>query len=207
MKHRHLLSAAAATLTLAFAVALLLPSPAAGQHVLKSGEAAVEIAGNKAPAKPYVVKKTPDGVPDLQGYWTNNTIIPLERPNGVTKEYYTPDEARAAAKRQADRDEEQTTPGTTADVHYDFTQFGLDKSQTVLTGNLRTSIITTPANGKIPPVTPQGQKRAAEAAAARPKPSEQYDKVQNIVIGSRCIYQGAGPPMLPPGYNPGYQIV
>jgi hypothetical protein len=31
--------------------------------------------------------------------------------------------------------------------------------------------------------------------------------VQNIVIGSRCIYQGAGPPMLPPGYNPGYQII
>jgi hypothetical protein len=208
MKHRHLLSAAAATLTLAFAVTLLLPSPAAGQHVLKSGEAAVEIAGDKAPAKPYVVKKTPDGVPDLQGYWTNNTIIPLQRPNGVTKEFYTPDEARAAAKRQADRDEEQTTPGTTADVHYDFTQFGLDKSQTVLTGNLRTSIITTPANGKIPPFTPDGQKRAAERQAEQNRlRGIQYDQVQNIVIGSRCIYQGAGPPMLPPGYNPGYQIV
>jgi hypothetical protein len=208
MKHRHLISAAAATLTLAFAVALLLPSPAAAQHVLKSGEAAVELAGNKAPAKPYVVKKTPDGVPDLQGYWTNNTIIPLQRPNGVTKEFYTPEEARVAAKRQADRDEEQTTPGTTADVHYDFTQFGLDKSQTVLTGNLRTSIITTPANGKIPPFTPDGQKRAAERQAEQNRlRAVQYDQVQNIVIGSRCIYQGAGPPMLPPGYNPGYQIV
>ena len=33
--------------------------------------------------------RTPDGVPDLQGYWTNNSYTPLERPNGVTKEFYT----------------------------------------------------------------------------------------------------------------------
>lgn len=210
MNHRYLMSTGAAALAITLAV-LLTPSLAAGQgtQVLKKGEKAVTVANSATPAKPYVVSKTPDGVPDLQGYWTNNSITPLQRPNGVTKEFYTPEEFAANAKRQADRDEGQleATPGTVNDVHYDFTQFGLDKSQTVINGNMRTSIITNPANGKIPPVTEEGKKRAAEKAAAAPPRTAQYDTVKNIVIGSRCIYQGAGPPMLPPGYNPGYEIV
>src|SRR5205814_4321303 len=81
------------------------------------------------------------------------------------------------------------------------------KSQTVLTGNLRTSMITNPATGKIPPQTAEAVMRNADKAAERRNQGAQYDKVQNIVIGSRCIYQGAGPPMMPPGYNPAYQIV
>jgi hypothetical protein len=209
MNHRFLMSMGVAALAIAFTAVLLTPSPAAAQQVLKAGPKAVAVADitNAAPAKPFVVSKTPDGQPDLQGYWTNNTITPLQRPNGVTKEFYTKEEFLEAAKKQAQRDEEQTTPGTVADVHYDFTQFGLDKSQTVINNNMRTSIITNPANGKIPPVTSEGQKRAAEKAAERRGQGAQYDQVQNIPIGSRCIYQGAGPPMLPPGYNPGYQIV
>ena len=43
-----------------------------------------------AQTKPYTPPRTPDGQPDLQGYWTNSTYTPLERPNGVTKEFYTP---------------------------------------------------------------------------------------------------------------------
>src|SRR5262245_2274544 len=164
MNHR--LVAVGALVAFTFVVLTLVPAPAAAQtKALKKGADAIQIAETKASNKPYVTPKTPDGVPDLQGYWTNNTIIPLQRPNGVTKEFYTRDEAIAAAKKQGERDEEQTTPGTTADVHYDFTQFGLDKSQTVLADNLRTSIITNPPNGKIPPVTPDGQKRAAERQA------------------------------------------
>jgi hypothetical protein len=205
------MSLGAAALVIVFVVVLLAPLPAGAQgtQILKSGEKAVTIANSRTTSKPYVVPKTPDGVPDLQGYWTNNTITPLQRPAGVTKEFYTPEEFAANAKKQADRDEGQlaATPGTVGDVHYDFTQFGLDKSQTVLNGNMRTSIITNPSNGKIPPVTEEGKKRAAERAAAGAPRGAQYDTVKNIVIGSRCIYQGAGPPMLPPGYNPGYQIL
>jgi hypothetical protein len=45
--------------------------------------------------------RTPDGQPDLQGYWTNSSYVPMERPNGVTKEFYTPEEAgRGCASRQ-----------------------------------------------------------------------------------------------------------
>ena len=119
-------------------------------------------------------------------------MIPLQRPNGVTKEFYTKEEFLARAKKQGVTDDEQTTPGTVEDVHYDFTQFGLDKSQTVIAPNLRTSMITDPPTGKIPPLTAEGQKRAADMAAEKRTQGATYDKVQNIVIGSRCIYKGAG---------------
>jgi hypothetical protein len=176
---------------IALAVAALVPTLAQGQKA----------------AKPWSMPKTPDGVPDLQGYWTNNSYTPLERPKDVTKEFYTKDELKVVEKAAAARENEQTEPGTVADVHYDFTQFGLDRSQTRLTQNLRTSMIIDPPDGRLPPVTAEGQKRAADRAAERRAQGAQYDKVQNIVLGSRCIFMNAGPPMMPPGYNPAYQIV
>src|SRR5712671_3221297 len=205
MNHRLATALGVAALAIVLTAIFLAPTVTAGQ--VKEGVNAVTIAAPKTNAKPWVLKKTPDGQPDLQGYWTNNSIIPLQRPNGVTKEFYTQEEFLAKAKQQGTQDDQQTTPGTTGDVHYDFTQFGLDKSQTVITANLRTGMITDPPTGKLPPITAEATKRAADIAAEKRTQGATYDKVQNIVIGSRCIYQGAGPPMLPPGYNPAYQIV
>src|SRR5689334_7156354 len=108
MKHQFLMSAGAAALAIVITAMLQSPSTAVAQ--VKEGSAAINIARNKAPAKPFVVPKTPDGVPDLQGYWTNNTIVPLQKPNGVTKDFFTPEEALENAKKQAERDEAQTTP-------------------------------------------------------------------------------------------------
>src|SRR5258705_9467438 len=97
-----------------------------------------------AAEKNWTSPRTPDGQPDLQGIWSNTTITPLERPKDVTKEFYTREEALEAAKRVAAQEEEQTEPGTVADVHYDFTQFGLDRSQAAMALNLRTSLIFDP---------------------------------------------------------------
>jgi hypothetical protein len=106
------------------------------------------------------------------------------------------------------RDEEQTTPGTTADVHYDFTQFGLDKSQHTIAHNLRTSQIIDPPDGRLPPQVPEAAKRAQAQAAERKQQGGQYDKVQNMPTGSRCIIMGgAGPPLRDAGYNSTYHVV
>ena len=123
-----------------------------------------EARAGQTTAKPYAPPRTPDGQPDLQGFWTNSTYTPLERPNGVTKEFYTPAEAADAEKRAAQREAEQTIPGTVADVHYDFSQFGLDRSQSTLVRSLRTSLIVDPPNGKLRPLSAEGRKRAAERA-------------------------------------------
>ena len=152
-------------------------------------------------------QRTPDGQLDLQGFWTNSTYTPLERPANVTKQFYTKEEAAEIEKKAAAQETEQTTPGTTADVHYDFTQFGLDRNQSARSQNLRTSLITDPADGRLPPLTAEGQKRAAERAEAA-KLAGRWDSAQSNELDDRCIIMaGAGPPMLPAAYNSNYQIV
>ena len=163
---------------------------------------------SRKPAKPWTASRTPDGQPDLQGFWSNTTYVPLERPKGVTKEFYTPEEAAEAIKRAAAAESEQTEPGTIADVHYDFTQFGLDRSQSALAPNLRTSLIVDPADGRMPPLTAEGQKRAAERAEARKRRGGPTDAAENQPLSVRCIIMDRiGPPMLAGAYNNNYQIV
>jgi hypothetical protein len=93
-------------------------------------------------------------------------------------------------------------------VHYDFTQFGLDRSQGGGALNLRTSLIVDPPDGRLPPQSAEGQKRAAERAAARKRMGAATDAVQNQSLSVRCIIMDrAGPPMIPGAYNNNYQIV
>ncbi|PWT84466.1 MAG: hypothetical protein C5B57_04785 [Blastocatellia bacterium] len=160
-----------------------------------------------AAAKPYVQPRTPDGQPDMQGFWTNSTYTPLERPKNVTKEFYTPAEAAEVERQAAAREREQTEPGTIADVHYDFTQFGLDRSQGTLARTLRTSLIVDPPTGRLPPLSEEGQKRAAERAELA-KRVGRWDSAESNQLDDRClIMAGAGPPMLDAAYNANYQIV
>jgi len=167
---------------------------------------AVPIAGGQSST--YKAPRTPDGKPDLQGFWTNSTYTPLERPDGVTKEFYTPEELAEVERRGAARESEQTEPGTVADVHYDFSQFALDNSQATLARSLRTSLIVDPPTGRMPPVTAEGRKRAADLAAARKAMGAPNDAVQNMSNGGRCIIMGgSGPPLMDAGYNANYQIV
>ena len=192
MNHRALVSAGIVTALAAVPAAGKGPSAAAGE----------------AAGQTYTAPRTPDDQPDLQGFWTNQTYTPLERPASVTKAFYTPEEAAAIEQGRAEREASQTTPGTIPDVHYDFTQFGLDRSQSTFARNLRTSLIIEPPDGRIPAVNAEGRRRAEERRAAREARGGQYDRAENLPLGARCIImRGAGPPMMNAGYNSNYHIV
>jgi hypothetical protein len=161
--------------------------------------------GGGASADNYTVPRTSFGQPDIQGFWTNATYTPLERPDGVTAELYTSEELAARLNAAAERESSQTEPGTVPDVHYDFTQFGLDRSQSTFARSLRTSLIVDPLNGEIPPMTEEGVARNAGLAASR---GGRFDSVQDNQLDDRCIImRGAGPPMMDAGYNANYQVV
>jgi hypothetical protein len=182
-------------------IALLSIIPLAGQAPSTPGDA-------KKATKPYKQSKTPDGQPDLEGFWTNSTYTPLQRPKGVTKEFYTLEEAAELEKRAAERESAETKPGTAADVHYDEGQFGLNRSQSTFARNLRTSLILDPPDGRIPPLTAEAVKRAADLAEARKQRGGPFDRVQNLDYDDRCVIMaGTAPPMLSPGYMSNYQIV
>jgi hypothetical protein len=156
----------------------------------------------------YKVPRTPDGQPDIQGFWTNATYTPLERPTGVSKPYYTPQELEAVLKKAAAGESAQTTPGTTADVHYDFSQFGLDRSQSTFVRSLRTSMIVDPPDGRVPPFSAEGKRRLAAREEEQKKLGGRWDSAQSNQLDDRClIMAGPGPPMMDAAYNSNYHIV
>src|SRR5436190_7253014 len=156
----------------------------------------------------YKAPRLPDGHPDFQGFWNNTTYTPLERPKGIDRQFFTKEEVVEQMKRAAAEEGEQTTPGTVADVHYDFTQFGLDRSQAPLAVNLRTSLIVDPPDGHLPPMTEEGKRLNAARAEARKRAGAITDAAQNQPLSVRCILMDRdGPPMLAGAYNNNYQIV
>jgi hypothetical protein len=157
-----------------------------------------------ASAQTWSPPRTPEGHPDLQGIWTNATITPLERPKNLgAKEFFTEEEAAENRKRALVPTPTAERSGTQA--HYEFTQFGLDRTQARVAFSLRTSLIVGP-EGRVPPLTPEAQQRVAERAAKAK--GHEFDGPENRGIQENCIVWGnEGPPMMPPGYNSYLQIV
>ena len=186
-----------------FATSLLLVSTPHLQGQLAQRPAATR------PAATTAIPRLSDGKPDMQGYWTNQTFTPLERPAQFKdKAFFTSEEAAAWAKRGIDNVLDQPRGDqvkSDADIHYDdgiWLLEGYPKG-----AMLRTSIITDPADGRIPALNENGQKRAQERAAAR-KLVGQFDTAQARGLSERCIYWAhEGPPLLPTGYNSNLQIV
>jgi hypothetical protein len=140
--------------------------------------------------------------PDLTGYWTNDSFTPLERSSELgNKEFFTPEEAASYFKQRLDRLNGQAKE----DIHYDD---ALWQAETYgKQPNLRTSMVFDPPDGRLPPLTPEAQRRDAERreTAARRGPA---DSAQSRTLGERCISWGnVGPPMLPPTYNANFQIL
>jgi hypothetical protein len=69
-----------------------------------------------AQGRPWAAPRTADGHPDLQGFWTNDTVTPLERPAEFgNKQTLTPEEAAAYAKKRRD----QFLAQPKDNIHYD----------------------------------------------------------------------------------------
>jgi hypothetical protein len=153
-------------------------------------------------SKTWTPPRTADGHPDLQGFWTNATLIPLERPVELgNKEFYTEAEATAMDKQRIQRENSQAK----TDIHYDNVIWQHENYKKVET--TRTSVIFDPPDGRIPPLSAAGQKRAvAEKEAARRR--DLAENVEDRSLGERCLSWGnEGPPMLGSTYNANLQIV
>jgi hypothetical protein len=144
-----------------------------------------------------------DRRPDLEGIWNSATATPLERPREMKdKPFFTPEEAAQWEREFARRNEEPApdAPRTgTGTYNVAYREFG-----TRVVKTLRTSIITEPADGRIPALTPA----AAEVKRRRLEALKKFENPEDLGLQDQCLaFLTAGPPMLPYSYNSNYQIV
>jgi hypothetical protein len=177
----------------------------------------VDAAGQQStiapsPARGWTVPRTADGRPDLEGVWENNSATPLERPARLANKPRLSDEELAALEKKA-----RTMLGPEAEAVFgdalyltllaDSRPGGLGATGTYSQNWLpdryfehRTSLITDPADGKLPPLTPAGTR---VRASLRPF-GQVGDSVQTLSMQDRCIHYGF--PDLFAGYMSVYRI-
>jgi len=178
------------------------------------GAAAQSAAPAKAKpaARAWTVPKTPWGEPDLQGIYSNRTITPFERPAEFAGKAELSDgeiadlENRAASRSVDDRN----AKGTESDVSSAYNEFWWDRGKKVTTK--RSSLVVDPPDGRVPPLTPEAQRRAAEeykqpiyrGGGANGRSA---DWTTDRSLFERCITRGLPGAMSPSAYNNNYRIV
>ena len=140
-----------------------------------------------------------DGHPDLQGVWLNNSATPLERPKALEGRPTLTDEEVVELRRRADRLFRNTNADFPAgDAVFLAALTNIERfTSTTATGSTyemierefdnRTSLIVDPPDGRIPPLTPEGQRKREAAAARRRRPPEGPEDLTHV---ERCLTYG-----------------
>jgi hypothetical protein len=187
-------------------------------RMLSSVIAIAALSAASASAKDYAAPRLPDGTPDLQGVWTNATATPLERaPELGMRRTFTEAEAAVIQNEALARvaaDAAPTDPNVQSEAGKlppvgNYNLFWTDRGMSVtrIQGELRSSMIIDPPDGRLPPLTRTAQARISAARADR---SGSADGPEQRSLGERCLLSfgsSSGPPMLPVMYNSYYQIV
>ena len=160
-------------------------------------------------SKSYTAPKTPWGDPDLQGQWPATANIPMQRPANLgERATLTPEELKqreSQAAKTAEADSEEFVSSETT-VNINPPGYWVEHGKP----NAQASLVVDPPNGRIPPLTPEGQAYAKSLRNGLGPGSHFPDKVdswEDFDFYSRCITRGLVSSMLPTLYNFGNQIV
>jgi hypothetical protein len=166
------------------------------------------------------IPRLPDGRPDFQGLWTNETETPLERPPQFGSRRAMREEEAAAWKPGSAAgltdlngndwlDPDRGPPPKGEPIRLEADWFISSGYVALVNGELRTSLIIDPPNGRIPYAENGRNRDFISQMLARPG-VEEFDGPELRPAGERCllsVLSTAGPPMLPMSYNSNYRIV
>jgi len=169
----------------------------------------VPVTGQQSPATNWTPSRTAWGDPDLQGVYTFSTQTPVERPKELAgKAFYTEAElkelaarAEAARRSREDRDVDPKTPPGGYDAVWTASEGGRLSN--------RTSLIIDPEDGRLPALTPLGQKIRAEIEAEEASRTIGKETIYNSwadhSLYTRCFARPI--PRIGQAYNHGVQIL
>jgi len=169
------------------------------------------------PQATYTPQRTPWGDPDLQGIWpgTDMVGVPFERPERFGTRLYLTDAELKEREQQAQKQQE-----------LDVLDFDLQKppAEIVALGDVggvtsppphwlergvpsrQSSLIVQPANGRMPPMTPEGTARQKSAGGTYTKQTG-FANASELGPYDRCISRGVVGSMMPVVYNNGNEII
>jgi len=150
----------------------------------------------------YQAKQTEWGEPDFRGGWPIDHLngrTPLQRDPKYGNRAYLTDEEFAArdAEVQAltQRYQNEDSQG----------RMGIGHWAEVANANRRTSWITSPANGRLPAYTAEGQRLASEMRSTWRR-GQPFDSWMDFDSWDRCITRGLPASMFPFMYNNGMRV-
>jgi hypothetical protein len=175
------------------AVMALAANPVAGQTSTTGARAA------KASSKAWTSPRTPWGDPDIEGVWTSDSVrgIPTQRPAELAGKAELSDEEFA---RKVARDDETRKKAEDAEGAFRNDGAWLKKSFR------QTSLVVEPADGRIPPLTTDAQKRAATRDRGSFGEGPFYSP-EDFTLYDRCITRGIVGSVLPVVYGNGNRIL
>ncbi len=198
--HRVFARAAAGSAALVMAASAAVAQSGAPQPAPRLSTARRAPAETLAAARTtrnWTPPRTPWGHPDLQGVWTSDDMrsVPLQRPDAQAgRASLTPDEfARRAAGDESNLDR-AVNRETVLRNEYGVRTFGY------------TSLVTEPADGRIPPMTPDALKRAGPRDAGTFGPGP-FNGPEDFTLYDRCITRGIVGSILPVLYGNGLRIL
>jgi len=154
----------------------------------------------------WKVGRTPWGDPDLQGVWTNSNeyATPLERParfEGKRLEDLTADEL-ATVRKNATQDAINGLANGDVRGPDEWWLRLLDLSKRAQPWS-----IVDPPDGRIPPLTPEGQRRAQTTRTRSSFLGGPFDGPDDLGLLERCISRSIPGSMIPVMYGNNYRIM